>query len=115
MAAKHTPGPWVVHPLSSTGLVVPAGHAERPVGGAVDEAVDLARYAQEICSVPYPDRHKSAAETRANALLIAAAPLMLEALLAVRAACRDPDTDTALPNATGELVEAALAAMGGRP
>ncbi|CAO4186170.1 hypothetical protein CLBKND_04894 [Methylorubrum aminovorans] len=37
-----------------------------------------------------------------------------KALLAVRAACRDPDTDTALPIATGELVEAALAAMGER-
>ncbi|KQQ04500.1 hypothetical protein ASF56_12170 [Methylobacterium sp. Leaf122] len=37
------------------------------------------------------------------------------ALLAVRAACRDPDTDTAMPSATGELVEAALAAMGERP
>lgn len=37
-----------------------------------------------------------------------------KALLAVRAACRDPDTDTALPSAVGEAVEAALAAMGER-
>lgn len=37
-----------------------------------------------------------------------------KALLAVRAACRDPDTDTALPNAVGEEVEAALVAMGER-
>ena len=37
-----------------------------------------------------------------------------EALKAVRAACRDPDTDTALPSAVGEAVEAALAAMGER-
>lgn len=33
------------------------------------------------------------------------------ALESVRADCRDPDTDTALAPATGELVEAALAAM----
>lgn len=38
----------------------------------------------------------------------------LKALRAVRDACRDPDTDTAMPSATGELVEAALAAMGER-
>ncbi|CAO4179066.1 hypothetical protein [Methylorubrum populi] len=36
------------------------------------------------------------------------------ALKAVRAACRDPDTDTALPSAVGEEVEAALALMGER-
>ncbi|ACK81193.1 hypothetical protein [Methylorubrum extorquens] len=41
-------------------------------------------------------------------------PLMAKALLAVRDACRDPDTDTAMPSAVGELVEAALAAMGER-
>lgn len=43
-----------------------------------------------------------------------AAPVAAQALLAVRAACRDPDTDTALPSAVGEAVEAALAAMGER-
>lgn len=37
-----------------------------------------------------------------------------KALLAVRSACRNPDTDTALPSAVGEEVEAALAAMGER-
>ncbi|SFL17662.1 hypothetical protein [Methylorubrum salsuginis] len=36
------------------------------------------------------------------------------ALEAVRSDCRDPDTDTALAPATGELVEAAIAAMGDR-
>ncbi|MDV2987054.1 UNVERIFIED_CONTAM: hypothetical protein Q9R58_22350 [Methylobacteriaceae bacterium AG10] len=51
------------------------------------------------------------AEVRAALSAMAAAR---KALLAVRAACRDPDTDTALPSATGELVEAALAAMGER-
>ena len=40
--------------------------------------------------------------------------LARKALLAVRAACRDDDTDTALPSAVGEAVEAALAAMGER-
>ncbi|HJE22113.1 MAG TPA: hypothetical protein K8W01_00430 [Methylorubrum populi] len=37
-----------------------------------------------------------------------------DALKAVRAACRDPDTDTALPSAVAELVDAALVAMGER-
>ncbi len=37
-----------------------------------------------------------------------------KALLAVRAACRDTDTDTVLPSAVGEDVEAALTAMGER-
>ncbi|ARO53956.1 hypothetical protein B2G69_07200 [Methylorubrum zatmanii] len=38
----------------------------------------------------------------------------LKALRAVRDACRDPDTDTALPSAVGEAVDAALTAMGER-
>ena len=46
--------------------------------------------------------------------IINAAPLTAKALLAVRDACRDPDTDTAMPSAVGEAVEAALAAMGER-
>lgn len=41
-------------------------------------------------------------------------PAAARALEAVRDACRDPDTDTALPSAVGEAVEAALAAMGER-
>ncbi|WP_152278117.1 hypothetical protein [Methylorubrum populi] len=48
------------------------------------------------------------------ARLINAAPIVTGALKAVRADCRDPDTDTGLAPATGELVEAALAAMGER-
>lgn len=46
---------------------------------------------------------------------VAAMPVARKALLAVRDACRDPDTDTALPSAVGEAVETALAAMGERP
>ncbi|AWI89256.1 hypothetical protein C0214_13900 [Methylobacterium sp. DM1] len=57
-----------------------------------------------------PNRDAAADLVRA----LNAFPVMAKALLAVRAACRDPDTDTALPIATGELVEAALAAMGER-
>lgn len=45
---------------------------------------------------------------------LSALPAARKALLAVRAACRDPDTDTALPSAVGEEVEAALALMGER-
>ncbi|ACK82496.1 hypothetical protein [Methylorubrum extorquens] len=43
-----------------------------------------------------------------------ALPSACKALKAVRDACRDPDTDTAMPSAVGELVVAALAAMGER-
>ena len=57
-----------------------------------------------------PNRDAAADLVRA----LNAFPAMAKALLAVRAACRDPDTDTAMPSATGKLVEAALAAMGER-
>lgn len=95
MAAHHTPGPWRVSVSNRGTLCVVSSDTW-------------------ICGELSNGNSEDTTQTRANALLIAAAPLMREALLAVRAACRDPDTDTALPIATGELVEAALAAMGER-
>ncbi|MBA9070277.1 hypothetical protein FHR71_004043 [Methylobacterium sp. RAS18] len=97
MVAKHTPGPWSAEgpdPFGDYNIHCPA---ERAVVATV---ISNLRLLEEVA---------------ANARLIAAAPLALKALLAVRDACRDPDTDTAMPRATGELVEAALAAMGERP
>jgi hypothetical protein len=67
-----------VHPRFA--YVVPASHAERPIGGAEDDAHDLAYFAQEICALHHPDRHRSEDESRANARLCAAAPTLLEAL-----------------------------------
>lgn len=57
-----------------------------------------------------PNRDAAAELVRA----LNAYPAAARALEAVRAACRDPDTDTALPSAVGEEVEAALALMGER-
>ena len=95
MAAHHTPGPWRVTVSNRGTLCVVSGDAW-------------------VCGELSNGNGEDPAESQANALLIAAAPLMREALLAVRAACRDPDTDTALPGSVGEAVEAALAAMGER-
>ena len=93
MAAKHTPGPWVVA-------------AEQPTLIRTERGIGIAdTFGNTIL----------AQEQAANARLIAAAPLMRKALLAVRAACHDPDTDTALPSAVGKAVEAALTQMGERP
>ncbi|CAO4138114.1 hypothetical protein [Methylorubrum extorquens] len=90
-------------------LPLPAAFGERPDGttwvvcGRGDDAVAY------MFEGP-PNRDAAADIVRAlNAFPAAAA-----ALTAVRDACRDPDTDTALPSAVGEAVEAALAAMGER-
>ncbi|MBA9071873.1 hypothetical protein FHR71_005666 [Methylobacterium sp. RAS18] len=95
--------------LSLKHLPLPAAFGERPDGttwitcGRGDAAVAY------MFEGP-PSREAAADIVRAlNAFSPAAA-----ALAAVRDACRDPDTDTAMPRATGELVEAALAAMGER-
>lgn len=98
MAAQHTPGPWAVHPQRA--YVVPEDHVERPIGGADDVEFDARHYAQEICALHWPDPHRSEAEVRANARLIAAAPdllaLLKQALVFIEA-------DTA-PCGPGEVV-----------
>lgn len=76
-AGGHTPGPWSIHPHHA--YVVPQDHIGRPIGGSSDPDTDLATYAQEICAMHWPDPHRSRAEVQANALLIAAAPDLLEA------------------------------------
>jgi hypothetical protein len=96
--------------LSLKFLPLPAAFGERPDGTTWLSFGDApnGRHMQfdgPLCA-------KAAAEIVS---IINAAPLTAKALLAVRDACRDPDTDTAMPRATGELVEAALAAMGERP
>ena len=76
--AGHTPGPWAVHPRRA--VIVPCAHLGRPLGAHEDPAVDAERYAQEICSLHWPDRNRKEQEVRANARLISAAPDMLAAL-----------------------------------
>ena len=68
----HTPGPWAVHPRRA--VIVPCAHLGRPLGAHEDPAVDAERYAQEICSLHWPDRNRKEQEVRANARLISAAP-----------------------------------------
>lgn len=78
IGAKHTPGPWAVSPAySRVAYVIPAEHLSRPIGCHTEAALDLATFAQQICSLDCPDRHRSAKEMRANARLIAAAPDLL--------------------------------------
>lgn len=100
----HTPGPWAVHHIRA--YVVPSAHAARPIGAAEDDDCDLATYAQEICAMHWPDRHRTENEVLANARLIAAAPEMLEAL---RRAERYISDDQ--PDEEGSLLKAIRAAI----
>ena len=82
MSAGHTLGPWVVHP-SIFGYIVPADQSSKPIGAAVDPVVDREKYAKPVAVLCLPDRHRSADEVRANAMLLAAAPELLAALQVV--------------------------------
>lgn len=73
-----TSGEWAVHPHAA--YVVPKAHVSRPIGGAEDAELDLATYAQEICALHWPDRHRTEAEVRANAHQIAASGALFDAL-----------------------------------
>lgn len=107
-ADRPTPGPWAVHPHFAH--VVPAEHVTRPIGGASDDVVDLRDYAQEICAMHWPDRHRSQSEVRANARLIAAAPELFEALREFVRACDDEPTEM-LARALVNVRAQALAAL----
>lgn len=108
MSEPWTKGPWAVHSMRAA--VVPAAHLDRPLGGNVDREADLAMYAQEICLMQWPDRHRSEREVRANATLCAAAPDLFEALLDARTRLRgagmlggaDDPVNSALSRARGE-------------
>ena len=63
----HTPGPWFVHPFTA--------HVSSEV-----------EHAAPICALCWPTPYRSDDETQANAVLIAAAPNLLEALGKVRKA-----------------------------
>lgn len=106
----HTLGPWAVHrdePLE----VVPSDHASRPLGGAEDDAYDLAHYAQTICNLYSTDRHRGIDEARANARLIAAAPELLEALLKLTMMARTSGGTLGPDKALMEACEVAEAAI----
>lgn len=111
MGAKHTPGPWIGKLEADEWDVI------GPTGGVclTYEAIGAAGRPYPIAFVVQCDHRvyrDGDAELSANVSLILAAPLMRKALLAVREACSDLDTDAVLPGAVGELVEAALAPMG---
>lgn len=87
---KATKGNWAVHPQFAR--IIPAEHIGRLIGCAADSATDFATYAQEICAMHQPDRHRPESETVANAELIAAlrneAPALLAEVEKLRAALR---------------------------
>ncbi|MCP1557814.1 UNVERIFIED_ORG: hypothetical protein M2438_001898 [Methylobacterium sp. SuP10 SLI 274] len=90
-------------------LPLPAAFGERPDGTTW---ITCGRGDDAVAYMFEGPTNRDAAADLVRALN--AFPAMGKALLAVRDACRDPDTDTAMPSAVGELVVAALAAMGER-
>lgn len=66
---SHTPGPWM---LRHDAYIVPAAHADRPIGAAADPVDDRARYAHVICTLAL--RYGLNLD---DARLIAAAPELL--------------------------------------
>jgi hypothetical protein len=85
MSNLFTPGPWAVHKDFKT-VVVPQADAEKHIGGSIYPDQEAARYAKIIAredGTEFPEFHRSRVmpdEAAANALLIAAAPEMYEAL-----------------------------------
>lgn len=70
-----TPGEWAS--IYGGHYIVPAHHRHRPIGAAVDADEDFSRYAQVICEVR--DDRYGRGERIGNALLLSAAPSLLEA------------------------------------
>ncbi|MCE4223445.1 hypothetical protein HCU64_06750 [Methylobacterium sp. C25] len=68
--------------------------------------------AGQRCSLTWPGDIKEAASF---AQAVNAIPGLVDALKAIRADVRDPDTDTAISGASGEKLDDALAAMRVRP
>ncbi|MGW5957071.1 hypothetical protein [Methylorubrum thiocyanatum] len=93
----------------SAALPLPATSGVRPDGTTWISLGDPAK--PPHMQFDGPPCAKAAAEI---ARTLNVAPLAAKALLAVREACSDLDTDAVLPGAVGELVETALAAMGER-
>lgn len=107
-AGEHTPGPWSIHPHHAYD-VVPQDHIGRPMGGSSDPDTDRATYAQEICAMHWPDPHRSRAEVQANARLIAAAPDLLEAVVALRSSLMTfVGPDDAIAQAVLSIADAAI-------
>jgi predicted nucleic acid-binding protein len=105
-AATHTPGPWTHKPRSRDGHVdiICKGHAEFAYVGCPRAERPILDYAHEN-------------EQTANARLIAAAPDLLEACLALVTHLEELPEDTekcrhlklALNNRAGDMIHAAIA------
>lgn len=90
------------------GLPLPISHGLKPDGSTYIVAGDPPVHAKSFSF------SGSGPEALALAQALNALPSIVGALQAVRADCRDPDTDTALAPATGALVDEALQALGVR-
>jgi hypothetical protein len=99
--AAHTPGPWSVHDREHCGARI-----DGPNGRGVAHATQRDPH-------PVLGQGITQAEAEANARLIAAAPLLLEALIRVDAALRAAWTAGTLPASVvpGELAQMCGAAI----
>lgn len=99
---KHTPGPWVISPLSEMIFSADMGDHQRPIGFIYGPA--------------FAERSEVGRTAMANAVLCAAAPEMLEALIMVRDADEDCKADglPSIPPAARAKIDTAIAKAEGR-
>jgi len=93
--AKHTPGPWAVHPIKA-----------QVDCGALDEDGDLL----PLCQLLWPTAYRGEDETLANAHLIAAAPdLLAAAIEANRTGAKTVNGNAAISPKAFDMLAAAIA------
>jgi len=108
MSAAHTPGPWV---FLEDGRSEEAPNAGRPLTICGPDADDLANvYSYDDATV-----NITRAEAVANARLIAAAPLLLEALVKIANTLDEGWREGSMERRLGDLARAAIAAARGTP
>lgn len=111
MTASFTPGPWYFHEKLGRSLQYGVT-AEKPYNPSVGAARRIAK-----CGSPYAMRTPNLdSEDRANAMLIAAAPDLYEALQNARRiilALDDPEVTSVRDGPNMKLINAAIAAVRG--
>lgn len=94
MSTKHTPGPWIGGQLRTKGAVPQCDGIDIGAESGANVAIAL-----------HKDGDRTAAETRANARLITAAPALLEALVYIRA-CIEADVKPGMNRANAAIAQA---------